>query len=170
MNDTSRLMTAPPLHPDCRPLLFLLGRWDGEGRGLWAADPPFTYREEVLIDHTGKPFLRYAQRTWATDDGRPMHSEVGYLRPLPGPAVELLVAQPTGFVEIHSGPVVDGVLELECQTLGVAPSAKPVTAVSRRIWVEDGSVLRYLLRLGMNRETPADHLTAALRRVEPKTA
>ena len=163
-------LTAPPFHPDCWPLLFLLGRWEGEGRGLWTADPPFTYREEVLIDHTGKPFLRYAQRTWATDDGRPMHSEVGYLRPVAGPAVEFLVAQPTGFVEIHSGPVMNGVLELECRTLGVAPSAKPVTAVSRRIWVEDGSVLRYLLRLGMNGEPPADHLTAALRRVEPKTA
>jgi hypothetical protein len=157
-------MTKRPLHADCEPVAFLLGRWKGDGRGLWAADPPFAYGEEVLIDHVGKPFLRYAQRTWAADDGRPMHSETGYVRCLPGAHVELLVAQPIGFVEIHAGRVEGHVLELEAVALGVSPSAKPLTAVTRRLWMEDDE-LRYLLRLGMNGEPLADHLTATLRRV-----
>jgi hypothetical protein len=129
------------------------------------ADPPFAYREEVVIDHVGKPFLRYAQRTWAADDGRPMHTEAGYLRPVAGSRVELLVVQPTGFVEIHSGPVLGERLELECHLLGVAPSAKPLTSVSRRLWVEERSVLRYLVRLGVNGEPLADHLEATLHHV-----
>ena len=158
-------MTSPPaLHPDCAPLAGLLGRWEGEGRGLWAADPPFRYREEVVIDHVGKPFLRYAQRTWALDDGRPMHSELGYLRPARNGGVELLVVQPTGIAEVHAGTLDGGVLELELVHLGVAPSAKPVTGVSRRIWLDDGPSLRYLLRLGMNGEPRADHLEATLGR------
>jgi hypothetical protein len=159
-----------PLHPDCLPLGFLLGRWEGEGRGLWAADPPFAYREEVVIDHLGKPFLRYAQRTWAADDGRPMHSEAGYLRPVAGSRVELLVVQPTGFVEIHSGPVLSERLELECNLVGTSPSAKPLTSVSRRLWLEQRSVLRYLVRLGMNGEPLADHLTATLHRADAPLA
>lgn len=166
MTDTAG-MSAPPLHPDCEPLSFLVGRWEGEGRGLWAADPPFAYREEVVIDHSGKPFLRYAQRTWAADDARPMHAEAGYLRPAPDSGVELLVVQPIGIVEIHAGRVAGAALDLHLETLGVAPSAKPVTAVSRRLWLDDAGALRYLVRLGMNGEPLADHLTAALLRVAP---
>ncbi len=158
-------MEAPALHPDCEPLAFLLGLWEGEGHGLWAADPPFRYREELLLDHTGKPFLRYAQRTWAADDGRPMHAETGYLRALGGGRVELVVAQPIGVVEIHAGRVDGAALTLEPVLVAVSPSAKPVTAVSRRVWVEGGEVLRYTLRLGMNGEPLADHLAAALQRI-----
>ncbi|MHB8718402.1 MAG: heme-binding beta-barrel domain-containing protein [Candidatus Dormibacteria bacterium] len=160
-------MSTPPLHPDCAPLSFLLGRWEGEGRGLWTADPPFTYREEVVIDHAGKPFLRYAQRTWRGDGGTPLHSEVGYLRPVGVSGVELLVVQPTGIVEIHAGHLAAGALELETVLVGVSPTAKPVTAVRRRIWV-DGGGLGYRLRLAINGEPLADHLEASLRRVEAK--
>ena len=160
-------MPPPPsLHPDNAALAFLLGRWEGEGRGLWPVEPAFRYREEVIIDHTGKPFLRYAQRTWAVDDARPLHIETGYFRPVAGGHVEFVVAQPTGFVEIHAGEVGDGALELVNVVLGVAPSAKPVTGISRRIWVKDGEVLHYLLRLAMNHEPLADHLGAALRRMD----
>lgn len=158
-------MSAPPLHPDCASLGFLLGRWEGQGRGLWTADPPFTYHEEVVFDHAGKPFLRYAQRTWSTEGARPLHSEVGYLRPVGGGRLELLVVQPTGIVEIHSGHLAGNALELEAVLVGVSPTAKPVTAVQRRIWV-DASGLCYRLRLGMNGEPAADHLEASLQRVE----
>src|ERR1019366_4445281 len=122
-------MENPTLHPDCAALAFLLGRWEGTGRGLWIADTPFRYREEVVIDHAGKPFLRYAQRTWAEDDGRPMHSEVGYLRPVARSRVELLLVQQTGVAEIHEGRIEGRALELEAVLVGVTPTAKRVTDV-----------------------------------------
>jgi hypothetical protein len=157
-------MDTPVLHADCAALAFLLGRWEGEGRGLWVADPAFRYREEVVIDHAGKTFLRYAQRTWAADDGRPLHTEVGYFRPVADARVELLLVQPTGVAEIHAGRVAGHVLELEAVLVGVTPTAKRVTGVSRRIWVED-EALNYRLRLGMNGEPLADHLAGRLRRL-----
>ncbi|GAC1343112.1 MAG: FABP family protein [Candidatus Dormibacteria bacterium] len=164
VSDTT-VVDGPALHSDCASIAFLLGRWEGEGRGLWAADPAFRYREEVVIDHVGKPFLRYAQRTWAAADHRPMHTEVGYLRPVANSRVELVLVQPTGVVEIHAGQVQGLALELEPILVGVAPTAKRVTGVNRRIWVEDG-VLNYRLRLGVNGEPPADHLAAWLRRAD----
>jgi hypothetical protein len=158
-------MTAavPDLHPDCEPLAFLLGRWEGEGKGLWS-EPPFEYREEVVFEHIGKPFLRYTQRTWSTDGARALHSETGYLRPAGPSAVELVVAQPTGIVEVHAGLLDSQTLELEPIGVHLTPTAKPVTGVSRRIWVDAGGALRYLVRMGMNGEPPADHLTATLLR------
>jgi hypothetical protein len=73
-------MENPTLHTDCAALAFLLGRWEGTGRGLWTAETPFRYREEVVIDHAGKPFLRYAQRTRAEDDDR--HVKGTAMKPL----------------------------------------------------------------------------------------
>lgn len=156
----------PDIPDQLRPLAFLIGVWRGEGEGLWAAEPQFRYGEELTITAPpGKPFLRYEQRTWALDDNRAMHAELGYLR-CPSPdAIELLVVQPIGYTEIHTGRVDGTELRLALAELGRAPSAKPVTAVERSLAVRDGA-LEYLLRLGMNGEPAADHLHAVLRRAE----
>ncbi len=151
----------PPLHPALASLAFLLGTWRGQGQGLWMADPPFRYREEVVFSHVGKPFLAYRQRTEAADDGRPLHAEVGYLRPGDGSIVEFVIAQPTGFAEVQTGPLEGERLSLRAESLGRAPTALPVTAIERTIWRE-GEALRYLVRIAMNHEPLADHLTATL--------
>src|SRR5919197_657452 len=106
-------MTATaPLHPDVEVLGFLLGEWRGEGRGEYPTINDFRYRETVTFAHVGKPFVSYTQRTAALDDGRPLHCESGYLRPQPGGRVELVLAQPSGLVEVDEGIVRDGRLEL----------------------------------------------------------
>jgi THAP4-like, heme-binding beta-barrel domain len=150
-------------HPALEPLAFLIGTWRGEGRGLWTAEPPFRYTEEVQFTAPpGKPFLFYTQRTWALDDGRPMHAEAGYLRPGDGQTVEFVVAQPTGFAEVQLGPVEGQQMTLRAASLGRAPTALKVTAIERRIW-RLGDELHYLVRMGMNDEPAADHLSAALK-------
>ncbi|PRC59645.1 fatty acid-binding-like protein, partial [Mycobacterium sp. ITM-2017-0098] len=82
--------------------------------------------------HIGKPFLTYVQRTRATDDGRPLHAETGYLR-VPGPnRVEWILAHPTGITEIQEGAVsVDGdtlEMDLFAAGLGRSESAKEVVS------------------------------------------
>jgi len=149
--------------------MFLAGTWRGEGRGLWNSEAPFRYREEgQFMAPPGKPFLSYTQRTWALDDGRPMHAETGYLRPGDGSMFEFVVAQPTGFAEVQIGPLeLDSQrLTLRAASLGRAPTALKVTAIERHIW-RDGSTLRYLVRMAMNDEPLADHLTASLDLVPP---
>ena len=125
------------LHPMCRALSPLLGTWRGSGRGSYPTIDDFDYTEELVFGHVGKPFVSMAQRTRDPSTGEPLHAETGYLRTLPGGVVELVVSSPLGIVEVDLGSVTrtaEGlVIELASAGLGLTPSAKPVTAVRRRL-------------------------------------
>jgi hypothetical protein len=159
-------MTAD-LHPDLEALAPLLGTWAGRGEGKYPTIEPFEYLEEVVFSHVGKPFLAYAQKTRAVADGKPLHAETGYLRaPRPG-HVELVLAHPSGITEIDAGTysVTGDVIEVELSStaIGLAPTAKEVTALGRSFRV-DGDDLSYTLRMGAVGQPLQDHLTAVLHR------
>ncbi|MEE6176307.1 peroxynitrite isomerase [Mycobacterium sp. 050134] len=155
------------LHPDLVPLAPLLGTWTGRGTGKYPTIQPFDYLEEVAFSHVGKPFLAYGQKTRAPGDGKPLHAETGYLRvPRPG-HVELVLAHPSGITEIEVGTcsATGGRVDMELSTtsIGLTPTAKEVTALSRSFRV-DGDELSYTVRMAAVGKPLQDHLAAVLHR------
>lgn len=158
------MIAGLPLHDTLEPLAGLLGTWQGRGAGDYPTISPFAYEEEVVVDHVGKPFLTYRQRTWDPDTGAPMHSETGYLRiPAPG-RVEFLVSHPTGIVEVEEGELDGTILRLATTTLGTASTAKDVRSVRREFRLGD-DVLDYDLWMAHAATPETHHLRARLTRV-----
>jgi len=157
---------GPTVHPAVAALGFLLGTWAGRGTGGYATIAPFAYEEEVRVSHVGRPYLSYAQRTWHPDDGRAMHAETGYLRLGEGGHVEMVIAHPTGVVEVEEGTLSGRTLELRSRVVASTSTAKEVTALTRRISVE-GDVLDYVVGMGAVGQELQEHLTGTLRRVAP---
>jgi len=155
-------------HVGLGPLAALVGTWRGEGRGAYPTIEPFSYREEVVFAHDGRPVLSYRQRTWRSDTDAPMHAESGFLRaPVDGHA-ELIVAQPTGFSEIATFALgTDGgafILDGGRSELMRSPTAKAVGDVRRRFRLA-GDDLHYDLWMTYAGHEDAHHLRALLRRV-----
>ncbi|MBT8166069.1 MAG: FABP family protein [Acidimicrobiia bacterium] len=151
------------LHPLLEPIRFLVGSWHGTGRGEYPTIESFGYREDVsFLAGPGKPFLFYTQRTRSEADA-PLHSEAGYVRMTPdGP--ELVVAQPTGLVEVHGGELTGTTLVFESTTVGATETAKAVERVVRRI-TGAGETLSYTLDMAYAGVPLTVHLAATLYRV-----
>ena len=146
------------------PLAPFAGLWRGAGAGHYATIDSFTYDEEIELTPSGKPFLFYRYKNRAPDGCRAMHTETGFLR-LAGPDhVELLIAQPTGFVELQRAETDGSSLLFTQHTLGVSPDAKQVHSVRRRFELS-GDDLIYDLWMAYADVPLSHHLHAELRRV-----
>ncbi|MDH3517720.1 MAG: FABP family protein [Acidimicrobiia bacterium] len=152
------------MHPDLEPLTFLVGTWHGWGHGEYPTIEDFDYEEEIsFIPGPGKPFLAYAQHTRNTHSGDPLHSETGYLRPSGSGRVEMVLAQPSGLVEVHTGSLEGQHLHLRSVVVEGTPTAKDVSDVERHIEVE-GDHLSYRLALAGVGHGLTTHLVAELTR------
>eukprot|EP01126_Amoeba_proteus_P025445 TRINITY_DN2539_c0_g2_i5.p1 TRINITY_DN2539_c0_g2~~TRINITY_DN2539_c0_g2_i5.p1 ORF type:complete len:216 (+),score=24.55 TRINITY_DN2539_c0_g2_i5:43-648(+) len=150
------------VHPNIQPFVFLLGVWEGLGKGFYSTIAPFEYYESVSITSLGilRPLLKYEQFTWvcliqipfschkAAPEGKPlyekpMHTETGFIRvlkssPESDTKLEFCVTDPTGVTSIYVGQVEtsSGHVTLDWSSSCVTCSglAKNVTVLNRR-WI-----------------------------------
>jgi hypothetical protein len=159
---------AAAVHPDLAPLAFLLGRWEGAGIGGYPTIESFRFGQEIVFGHNGKPFLSYVSRTWRLDaDGRigpPLGTESGYWRPRPGSQVEVMLAHPTGIVEIYLGEITGTRVEMATDVVARTATAKEVTA-GHRLYGMTGTDLAYAYDMAAMGQGLHPHLSAQLKRV-----
>ncbi|MCU1498664.1 MAG: protein of uncharacterized function [Acidimicrobiales bacterium] len=155
--------------PDLTALAVFVGTWRGSGTGEYPTIASFGYTEEIELQAVpGKPFLSYRSATRHCDDERRLHAESGWLRLVGPAAVELVVAQGPGIVEVTEGQiVVDGdMTELRLASTVVAGSTTSVeVSATRRHYRVVGDELAYDLAMATTGRPLTHHLRATLQRV-----
>jgi hypothetical protein len=157
-----------------RPFEFLIGTWRGEGVGAvpGGGGPDYPYAEELRFHDDGSPWLAYSSRVVGVEDGRWLHSENGWWRAhgvddTGDVAVELVLARPSGVVEVLIGRLTTGPvgeqIELASDVVARTPSAPAFTA-DRRLYAVRGGKLMYAIDLAVTGSGLAPHLAAALDR------
>ena len=160
--------SVPDPHPAIAPLSFLLGRWEGAGVVGYPTIESANYGEEISFSHNGKPFLIYSSRTWLLGDdgaiGRASHLEVGFWRPQPDNALEVLITHPTGITEIYYGTISGTKIEMATDAVVRTATAKEVTA-GKRLYGLVGADLAYAFDMAAVGQPLQPHLSAQLKRV-----
>ncbi|MCA2187339.1 FABP family protein [Nonomuraea cavernae] len=161
-------MEEPEMHADLEPIAFLLGRWEGAGVGGYPTIDSFNFGQEIEFTHNGKPFLSYVSRTWLLDhDGdrvRPLATESGYWRPQPERQVEVVLAHPTGIVEVYVGEVVFHKIELRTDVVARTVTAKEYTAGHRLYGLVKGNLM-WAYDMAAEGQPLTSHMSAELKRV-----
>ena len=166
--ETHDLRTGPNLDESLLGLLPFVGVWRGTGKGGYPGTEDVDFAQEVRISHDGRPFLAYESRTWVIDaEGRPVAPAarvVGWWRPHGEDAVEVLLAHPTGYVEVYVGEI-DGLkIELSTDAVVRTATAEDVSASHRLYGIVDGDLL-YAHDKAADGHDLTPHMSARLTRI-----
>jgi hypothetical protein len=100
---------------------------------------------------------------------RPLATELGFWRPVPtqsdGTNVELLLAHPTGFVEMYAGLAEPAKVELRTDGVMRSPEAKEYSA-GHRMYGYVNSDLLWVMDMAAVGQPIQSHVSAELKRVE----
>jgi hypothetical protein len=163
----------PDLPAPLVPLAWLVGVWAGAGVvGYPTMEEDARFGQEVAFRHDGRPFLAYSARSWLLDDEgqrvRPLSVETGYWRTAGpaeggGTALEVLLAHPTGVVEIYVGTVDGPRITLETDVVARTGTAKEYTAATRIYGLVEGDLL-WVMEMAAMGHPLGPHASARLKR------
>lgn len=148
------------VHPLVRPIAFLLGEWEGEGKGLW--DDSFRFADRLAFSSDGRPLVRFLEETIGPG-AVPSHGESGYLLAKDNGVIHMTVAEPSGVTEALTGTASGERIELFSTAIALTPSTPQVSATSRRLYL-DGGHLIVEIDIGLRGEAPRAHTRSVLQR------
>ena len=162
-------MSLPDLHPSLEHLAFLVGEWQGLGVVGYPTITEARYEQEVSFSHDGRPFLAYISKTWLIDDDanriRPSGTETGFWRPgKEARDVEVMLAHPTGIVEVYVGEVVFHRIDLTSEVVARTETAKDVKGFRRLYGLVEGD-LAYAIDMAAMGQPLQSHLSARLQKI-----
>lgn len=160
------------LDPQLAPLAWLVGRWEGAGVIGYPSTESRNFGQEIEVSHDGRPFLQWRSQLWALGDQgerlEPLASEQGYWRAFEGGEVELLLAHPTGVVEMYFGTAGAGKIELRTDGVIRSPAATGYSveySAAHRLFGNVNSNLMWATDIAALGQPLTSHASAELKRV-----
>ena len=133
------------LHPDLMPIAWMIGRWEGSGKGTYPGTEDFDFGQQVDFAHNGGSYLHYLSQTFEVDaDGkavRPLTMETGFWRPQSDGTLEVLLSHPEGYVEIWYGKINGAQIELSTDAVVRTATAEDYAAGQRLYGNVEGEML-----------------------------
>lgn len=157
------------LAPEIRPLVWLVGRWQGFGMLSYEGIEERSIINELTIDHDGGPYLRAVSTIWeASSDGPVSHelpgregyslltrgtqwsTETSYIRAvgqkdmedgLTKLDLEVVTSDPAGHLYLWVGDALGPRVNLSTDAVISAPNASSVTAATRLYGLVQGDLL-----------------------------
>jgi hypothetical protein len=153
-----------------RPLAWMIGHWEGAGVVGYPTIESANFGQEVDCRHDGRGFLEWHSHTWLLDQEtgekvRPLATELGFWRPQEDMReVELLLAHPTGVVELYYGTMEPAKVELRTDGVLRSRHAKEYNAGSRLYGLVESQLFWVMDMAAVGQELQS-HVSATLKRV-----
>ena len=155
------------LHPDLAPIAWMIGRWEGSGKGSYPGTADFDFGQQIDFAHNGGSYLHYLSQTFeAGSDGRavrPLTMETGFWRPQPDGGLEVVMCHPDGFAEVWYGSIAGRRIELATDAVVRTASATDYSAGQRLYGHVEGDLL-WTFDKAASGHPLQSHLWARLRR------
>lgn len=156
------------LPTELAPLAWLVGTWKGAGVVGYPTMESANFGQEVECWHDGRPFLHWVSRTWTLSESgekvAPLVTETGYWRPVEGGNIELLLAHPTGLLEMYVGRAETAKIELHTDAVVRSPESVEYTAAQRMYGLVNGNLMWVLDKAAEGQEMQS-HMSAELKRI-----
>jgi len=133
------------LHPDLMGVAWLLGRWEGVGKGTYPGTADFEFGQQIDFAQNGSNYLHYLSQTFEMgEDGkaiRPLSMETGFWRPQGDGSIEVVMCHPSGYAEIWYGKISGAKIELATDAVVRTVSADDYSAGQRLYGNVEGDLL-----------------------------
>ncbi|MGH3796621.1 MAG: FABP family protein [Pseudonocardiaceae bacterium] len=169
--DTVMLDSGVELHPQCEPLVPLLGVWRGKGLAQYPSLlGEFPYGQQLTFAHDGRPFLIYEARSWLLSPSgevlRPAAREVGWWRVNEDETIEVVLAHMFGICEIwYGGATTESSWELGTEDVMRSETARETTSAARLYGILEDGQLAYVEERALRGLPMQPHLSAQLQRI-----
>ena len=156
------------LDPSLFALAWMIGRWEGTGKGAYPGTEDFDFGQQIDFSHNGGNYLHYLSQMFEVDDQgvavRPLGMETGFWRPQADSSLEVVMCHPAGYAEVWYGKITGAKIELATDAVVRTSSADDYSAGQRLYGNVDGDLL-WTFDKADGGNPLQSHLWARLRRV-----
>jgi hypothetical protein len=133
------------LHPVLLGLAWMIGRWEGAGKGTYPGQPDFDFGQQIDFAHNGQNYLHYLSQTFELDAKgmavKPLTMETGFWRPQSDGTIEMVMCHPGGYAEVWYGKITGARVELSTDAVVRTSTAEEYTAGQRLYGNVEGDLM-----------------------------